>query len=104
MSFFGTGEGVVPGAPPDGVAPTGAASTPLRPQVIIGAKFVPDENITYSGLAPGLVGVWQVNVKIPEEAAATSDVPNTPVAFILNGVASTGPGRLTTLWVTGKKP
>ena len=104
VSFFGTGEGVVPGAPPDGVAPTGAASTPLRPQVIIGAKFVPDENITYSGLAPGLVGVWQVNVKIPEEAAATSDVPNTPVAFILNGVASTGPGRLTTLWVTGKKP
>jgi len=104
VSFFGTGEGVVPGAPPDGVAPTGAASTPLRPQVIIGAKFVPDENITYSGLAPGLVGVWQVNVEIPEEAAATSDVPNTPVAFILNGVASTGPGRLTTLWVTGKKP
>lgn len=53
VAFFGTGEGMVPGAPADGVAATGAVSTAVKPQVIIGNAFVDDANITYSGLAPG---------------------------------------------------
>ncbi len=104
VAFFGTGEGMVPGAPPDGVAATGAVSTATKPQVIIGTGLVDDANITYSGLAPGLVGVWQVNVKIPDTVAATSLTNNiTPVVFIVNGIASNGPARLQTImWVTGK--
>ena len=72
VAFYGTGEGMVPGAPADGVAATGAVPTAALPQVIIGTAFVDAANITYSGLAPGLVGVWQVNVKIPDTVAATS--------------------------------
>ena len=34
-----------------------------------GADFVKDEDVLYSGLAPGLVEVWQVNAKVPQDAA-----------------------------------
>jgi len=109
VAFFGTGEGVVPNAPPDGVAPP---NSPIRtatlPKVIIGTAFVPDDSIQYSGLAPGLVGVWQVNVVIPENVMATTSADPTPVVFQVNGIASNGANaggnRLqTTMWVTGKK-
>ncbi len=104
ISIFGTGEGVVPNAPPDGVAPITAAPTSSKPQVIVGTKVIDDANVQYSGLAPGLVGVWQVNVKIPEDVVATELTNNiTPLVFVINGIASSGPGRLTTIWVTGKK-
>jgi len=104
ISIFGTGEGVVPNGPADGVAPTGAVPTATKPQVIVGTKVIDDANVQYSGLAPGLVGVWQVNVKIPEDVAATELTNNiTPLVFVINGIASSGPGRLTTIWVTGKK-
>jgi len=65
IQLFATGQGFVPGAPPDGSAPTGALETPDRPRVVVGSGFVQDSDILYSGLAPGLVGVWQVNVRIP---------------------------------------
>ncbi|HUS07558.1 MAG TPA: hypothetical protein VMZ52_14720 [Bryobacteraceae bacterium] len=69
IQLFGTGQGPVSNAPPDGTPPTGPVSTDIRPRVIIQNDFVPDANIQYSGLAPGLVGVWQINVKVPETVA-----------------------------------
>ena len=109
VAFFGTGQGVVPGAPADGVAPTGAVSTASKPRVLIGTQFVADDNVVYSGLAPGLPGVWQVNVKIPEDVADTTLTNNiTPVVFEINGIDSNLPINggirlLTTMWVTAKK-
>ena len=104
VQFFGTGEGVVPNAPADGVAPTAATPTPQTPTVLIGTGFVPAENITYSGLAPGLVGVWQVNVKIPNTVAPTKSTGNiTPVVFQLYSINSNGDqtNRIsTTMWVS----
>jgi uncharacterized protein (TIGR03437 family) len=66
IQLFGTGMGFVPGAPPDGTPAAGGVPTEIKPRVIIGSAFVPDENVEYSGLAPGLAGVWQINVRIPE--------------------------------------
>lgn len=74
VQMFGTGQGFVAGAPPDGTPPSGAVNAQV-PRVIIGTSFVPDSDILYSGLAPGLVGVWQVNVRIPESVAAGVAVP-----------------------------
>ncbi len=74
IQLFGTGQGFVPGAPPDGAAPTGAIWTPDRPRVIVGTDFVTDSDIQYSGLAPYLVGVWQLNVRIPERVAPSNQV------------------------------
>jgi uncharacterized protein (TIGR03437 family) len=66
--LFGTGQGFVPDAPPDGTLAEGLLSTPSRPRVTLGGRAVPDDHILYSGLAPGLLGVWQVNVRIPADA------------------------------------
>jgi uncharacterized protein (TIGR03437 family) len=66
IQLFGTGMGFVAGAPPDGMPATGAVPTDIKPRVIIGSAFVPDDHVEYSGLAPGLAGVWQINVRIPE--------------------------------------
>ncbi len=108
VAFYATGEGFVPGAPPDGVAATGAVSAPQHINVIIGSVgFVPDANVLYSGLAPGLPGVWQVNVMIPNNVAPTSTTGNlTPVVFVVNSIASNGvpPNRVsTTMWVAPPK-
>jgi uncharacterized protein (TIGR03437 family) len=66
IQLFAAGQGFVPNAPADGAAATGQLPTEDRPRVLIGTDFVNDADIQYSGLAPGLVGVWQINVKIPE--------------------------------------
>ena len=108
VAFFGTGEGFVPNAPPDGVAATGPVPAPQHINVIIGATggFVPDANVLYSGLAPGLVGVWQVNVLIPNNVPPTTATGNTVVVFDVNSIASNGipPNRIvTTMWVSAPK-
>ena len=46
--------------------------TRTLPLVSIGG--IPAE-VLYSGLAPGLTGVWQINVRIPDEAPASPGVP-----------------------------
>jgi len=61
VQLFATGQGFIPDAPPDGEAPTGPVATPQLPVVVVGSSRVPDDAILYSGLAPGLVGVWQLN-------------------------------------------
>lgn len=68
IQLFGTGLGPVSGAPGDGEAPTGPVPGPAT-RAVVGTDFVPDANIQYSGLAPGLVGVWQVNIRLPETLA-----------------------------------
>lgn len=74
IQIFATGQGVVAGATDAGAAPSGAVATDEKPRVIIGTDFVPQENVQYSGLAPGLPGVWQINVKIPNNTVPSSQV------------------------------
>ena len=83
----------MPGAPPDGAAPTGPVPTTSRPVVYLDGISVDDpyfaetnpdgspvNHIYYSGLAPGLVGVWQIDVKIPKLAAPGGQIPLTVFA------------------------
>lgn len=65
ITLYGTGQGFIPNAPADGEPAQGLISTPEKPRVIINADFVPEEDIQFSGLAPGFVGLWQINIKIP---------------------------------------
>jgi uncharacterized protein (TIGR03437 family) len=74
IELYGTGQGVVPGGPPDGQLPTGTVSTPSNPQVYIGGIQVPSANVTFSGLAPCCVGLWQINVMIPNSTAPSNQV------------------------------
>jgi len=86
VSVYGTGMGPVYFAPPDGHP---APRDPLArtwgiPVPRIGlegfAEFV--QHLTYGGLAPDLVGVWQVDFQIPGDAPEGCAVPlsmfNTP--------------------------
>jgi len=74
LRLYGTGAGFIPGAPPDGMPAESAEWTPQKPLVYIGGSLVPDANVTYSGLTPTLVEVWQIDVKIPESVAPGNEV------------------------------
>ncbi len=96
IQLFATGQGPVPNAPPDGQAATGEVPTPLLPQILLGGMFVPAANISYSGLAPDLVGVWQINFTVPTTVTAGNSVP---IVVIMNSIPSDSPavpGQITT--------
>ena len=76
IQLFGTGQGFVANAPADGTPSTGLVPTSATPLVLLNNVFVPSTNITYTGLAPEEVGVWQINVLIP-----TTTVPGNSVSL-----------------------
>jgi len=67
VQLFGTGPGKVPNSPPDGTLSSGLVPTEGAIQVYLDGIPVEWKAIEYTGLAPGLVGVWQINVRIPEK-------------------------------------
>jgi uncharacterized protein (TIGR03437 family) len=84
ISIFCTGLGRVSNPPATG-AP--AAQEPLSitltsPMVFIGGQ---QAGSVFAALAPGLVGLYQVNVRIPEEALTGDAVP---LSLTIGGVAS----------------
>lgn len=91
ITLYGTGLGSVPGAPPDGHAPTGPLPAARAPTVFILPDTITGSAIQYSGLAPSLVGVWQINVQIPSDIPTT--MPNQPTWVIVEqgSVPSGGP-------------
>jgi len=91
ITLFGTGQGFLAGAPPDGQVSNAPVSPPLKPIVIIGTGPIPEDNIKYFGLAPTLVGVWQLNVLIPKTTITLPTNP-TQVLLIVNSQASGGGG------------
>src|SRR5579883_143599 len=98
ISLFGTGQGQVSPAVADGAAAPsdtlattvavatsdGKACLASQPSlcVAIGSSF---GDVQFSGLAPGFVGLWQLNVKIPQDALTGAAVP---VRVLINGSAS----------------
>ncbi len=88
IQLFATGAGFVPGAPPDGDVASGLINTQSLPRVIINNEFVPDSDITYSGLAPGLLGVWQLNVRVSDRVPPNENVL---VIMLMNDIPSNNP-------------
>ena len=78
-----------------------ATPSPLTATAYIGGIQCP---VQYSGLAPGLVGVWQVNIQISQSVVPTSSAPGHISELIVfqNGEpASSGAlsGIQDTVWV-----
>ncbi len=100
IQLFGTGQGPVTNAPPDGTASTGPVPTTVTPQVLLGpsgsATYVPSANIQYSGLAPGLVGVWQINILIP----STAPSGQVPIEILMDSIPSDNPANLSQVATT----
>lgn len=72
ISLYATGQGKVPNAPADGAPASGLTPTVDTTEILIGTGFVP---AIYSGLAPGAIGLWQINVKIPDTVPPSDAVP-----------------------------
>lgn len=64
VTIFCTGLGLVNNMPEDGTPATGAAPLPVAPQAFMAGRTVA---VDYAGLAPGFVGLWQVNLRIPAD-------------------------------------
>jgi uncharacterized protein (TIGR03437 family) len=95
--LYGTGQGQVSPALPDALpapsaplsntvaVPTSDGRTCVTSQpsmcVAVGSAFAA---VTYSGLAPGLVGVWQINATLPANTPSGA----VPVRVLINGTAS----------------
>jgi uncharacterized protein (TIGR03437 family) len=97
IQLYGTGQGAVSPAVADGApapssppattvaVPTSDGNTCLNSQpsvcIAIGSTF---GDIQFSGLAPGAVGLWQLNVKIPTDALSGA----VPVRAVIDGAPS----------------
>lgn len=97
ISLYGTGQGQVNPPVPDGMAaPSGSLATTVAVPTSDGKTCVTSQpsmcvaigsafgDVQYSGLAPGYVGLWQINVKIPQGIATGS----VPVRVVINGAPS----------------
>lgn len=82
LQIYGTGQGEVSPLVEDGAAPAAdkLSVTTGTPTASIGGK---PAKVQFSGLAPGFVGVWQLNVAIPDDAPVGNTVP-LAVAWALN--------------------
>ncbi len=67
ISIYCTGLGLVDNPPADGAPSPSSppANTAVQPFAIVGGAFAPP---SFSGLAPGFIGLNQVNVQIPADA------------------------------------
>ena len=65
--IFGTGQGVVTPAIADGAAapPQPFSMTGTHPGVYVGGR---EAAVSFSGLAPGYSGLWQINAQVPQDA------------------------------------
>jgi len=82
--IYCTGLGSVTNPPPTGspASLTDPSPTPMFPTVTIGGVSA---NVSFSGLAPGYVGLYQVNAQVPAGLAANNAAP---VAISMEGAVS----------------
>ncbi len=86
--LFGIGFGpVTPDTPPGQVA---QGISRLQGDVQVFFDGIPAQ-VTYAGLAPGAVGLYQFNVVVPDGLTVPEDAPyrQVPLGFTLNGAAGT---------------
>jgi len=95
IQLFLTGQGgALKGTvPADGEAVCGQVNTQAMPEVVIGTTIA--SSVTYSGIAPCEVGLWQINVVIPSNPGqpATAGWPTNvfPVLVKYNGAVTDPP-------------
>jgi uncharacterized protein (TIGR03437 family) len=87
ITVLGTGVGLVDGMPDDGMPASGEIPTSGRLVVVISSTLLNASDIVSSALAPDMIGVWKLVVKIPM-AVPPSDTASTQFVASYDGVAS----------------
>ena len=78
---------------------TGITWTPVIPRIFVNSRWLDEYDptlIKYSGLAPGLVGVWQVNFIVPDYVPDSDAVL---VVITMKDRIGSSPGMATTIAV-----
>jgi uncharacterized protein (TIGR03437 family) len=88
ISLYGTGAGLLPGGPADGEPATGIVETDEKPVVLLNNASLEADSVLYSGAAPGFVGLWQINLRIPATQTPGNAIP---VTVQYKGVVSNNP-------------
>jgi uncharacterized protein (TIGR03437 family) len=92
ISLFGTGQGVVNNAPADGDVAGGQIPTSYMPRVFACSQDI-SSSVTYSGLAAGQIGQWEIDLKIPDTIQSVTCIV---VILTPDGHTSNDTGRLQT--------
>ncbi len=84
LTLWLTGYGHLDNAPPDGEAAGRAIDTDVKPVIIIGGTYtVPDSKILYSGLSPQFPGLWQINIRMPQNGETGAPAPSNTLPIIV---------------------
>jgi uncharacterized protein (TIGR03437 family) len=75
LTIYCAGLGDVTPRPATGTAAAGLSTTVQKVTVTLGGSVVPATQFDFAGLAPGFVGLYQVNVQVPTSAPSGSAVP-----------------------------
>jgi uncharacterized protein (TIGR03437 family) len=89
LTIYATGAGALNNPPLDGqAAPTSpAATTETTPSVTVGGA---PAIVQFSGLTPGSVGLWQINIQLPATLPAATGTPHSlPLVISFPGASST---------------
>ena len=101
IQFYLTGQGFVPGAPPDGEPASQAISTPTPPIVLSTGCIdgvCPASSVSFSGIG-AFPGVWLINFLVPNTFPSGCD--NVIAVVYDNAVSNTGPnGKLQVTFCT----
>ena len=86
VTVFATGQGLVDPALATGApAPSDTLRRVANLSVDIGGRAVPQSEVLFAGLTPGLVGLLQVNVRVPATVTSGDDVA---VLIVVRGAPS----------------
>jgi uncharacterized protein (TIGR03437 family) len=74
IQIFGTGPGALSATIADGAAAPGDPVVTTTTQPVAGVIGGVETAADFSGMAPGFVGLWQVNVKVPDRSFISGQV------------------------------
>ena len=75
ITIYGLGFGLISPDQPDDMPPTAAISMARKPVVVVNTSLLTDAQILYAGLTPGYVGLFQLNLIIPDATPPGTAIP-----------------------------
>ena len=91
VALYATGLGLTDPALAAGAIANQAASTVFPASVSLNGAPLPDSDVLYAGVAPGFAGLYQVNIRIPDDAS-NGDLP---LSLSIGGVSTPAGAYLT---------